>query len=73
MFGRGCFAAIRQLATFHAEWWDSPKLKTIDWVPLGESDLNKGGSRSTPSLGRLSSTVRIRASGRYAAERRAAL
>ena len=45
---KGCsaedaFAAIRQLASFHAEWWDSPKLKTIDWVPLGESDLNKGG------------------------------
>jgi len=37
------FSAIRQLASFHAEWWDSPKLKTIDWVPLGESDLNKGG------------------------------
>ena len=45
---KGCsaedaFAAIRQLASFHAEWWDSPKLKAIDWVPLGESDLNKGG------------------------------
>jgi aminoglycoside/choline kinase family phosphotransferase len=45
---KGCsaedaLAAIRQLASFHAEWWDSPKLKTIDWVPLGESDLNKGG------------------------------
>jgi Domain of unknown function (DUF227). len=40
---KGCsaedaFAAIRQLASFHAEWWDSPKLETIDWVPLGESD-----------------------------------
>ena len=37
------FVAIRQLASFHAEWWDSPKLETIDWVPLAESDLNKGG------------------------------
>src|SRR6476646_7731201 len=37
------FTAIRQLASFHAEWWDSPKLKTIDWVPLAESDLTKGG------------------------------
>jgi len=37
------FVAIRQLASFHAEWWDSPKLTTIDWVQLTESDLNKGG------------------------------
>jgi hypothetical protein len=37
------FAAIRQIASFHAEWWESPKLKTIDWVPLSESDINKGG------------------------------
>src|SRR5579872_6810215 len=33
---KGCssedaFAAIRQIASFHAEWWDSPKLKSIDW------------------------------------------
>jgi len=45
---KGCpaedaFAAVRELASFHAEWWDSPKLETIDWVPLGESELNKGG------------------------------
>ena len=50
---KGCsaedaFAAVRQIATFHAEWWDSPKLKTIDWVPLGESDLNKGGCALYP-------------------------
>src|ERR1700687_4419934 len=43
---KGCsaddgFAAIRQLASFHAEWWDSPQLKTTDWGPLGESELNK--------------------------------
>jgi len=37
------FSAIRQLASFHAEWWDNPKLETIDWVPLAESDFNKGG------------------------------
>ena len=45
---KGCpaedaFAAVRELASFHAEWWDSPKVATIDWVPLGESELNKGG------------------------------
>ena len=37
------FAAIRQLASLHAEWWDSPKLKAIGWLPHVESDLNKGG------------------------------
>jgi hypothetical protein len=42
------FAAIRQIASFHAEWWESPKLKAIDWVPLGESDINKGGMALYP-------------------------
>src|SRR5260370_14563586 len=50
---KGCsaedaLAAIRQLASFHAEWWDSPKLNTIDCVPLGESDLTKGGLAPYP-------------------------
>jgi Phosphotransferase enzyme family len=50
---RGCsaddaFAAIRQIASFHAEWWESPKLRDIDWVPLGESDINKGGMALYP-------------------------
>ena len=40
---KDAFTAINQLASFHAEWWDNPKLQTIDWVPLGESDLTKGG------------------------------
>jgi hypothetical protein len=44
---QGCSAqdallAIRQLASFHAEWWDNPKLETIDWVPLAESDFRGG-------------------------------
>src|SRR5258706_7138349 len=43
---KGCsaedaFAAIRQLAPFHGEWWDRPKLKTIDWVPLEQTDRSK--------------------------------
>jgi hypothetical protein len=45
---QGCSAedalsAIRQIASFHAEWWESPKLNSMDWIPLGESDINKGG------------------------------
>jgi hypothetical protein len=50
---KGCsaedaFVAVRQLAELHAEWWESPKLKVIDWVPLGESDANKGAMALYP-------------------------
>ena len=50
---KGCsaeeaFGAAGQIATLHAEWWDSPKLKQLDWIPLGESDLNKGGMALYP-------------------------
>ena len=30
--------AVRELATFHAAWWESPKLLEIAWLPRG-SDL----------------------------------
>ncbi len=30
--------AVRELAKFHAIWWDSPKLQEITWLPRG-SDL----------------------------------
>ncbi len=30
--------AVRELAKFHAIWWDNPKLQQITWLPLG-SDL----------------------------------
>jgi len=42
------FAAVRQLATLHGEWWDSPKLQPFEWMPLGESELNKGGMALYP-------------------------
>jgi len=42
------FAIISQIATLHGEWWESPKLAEIDWVPRGESDLNKGGMALYP-------------------------
>lgn len=50
---KGCsakdaFVAVHQLADLHAEWWESPKLKTIDWVPLGESEANKGAMALYP-------------------------
>lgn len=42
------FAAIRQIASFHAKWWDNSKLRTIDWVPVAESDISKGGLALCP-------------------------
>ena len=29
---------IRHLAGFHASWWDSPLLESLDWMPLREAD-----------------------------------
>lgn len=42
----GCSAAeaelaIRELAKFHATWWESPRLAEIDWMPLGNDPVNK--------------------------------
>lgn len=42
------FATVSQIATLHGEWWESPKLNEIEWVPRGESDLNKGGMALYP-------------------------
>jgi hypothetical protein len=44
----GCSAedamlAVRLLADFHAQWWESPKLGALEWMPTSDSDLNKGG------------------------------
>ena len=40
----GCSAeeaelCIRQLAMFHATWWESPRLAEIDWMPLTSDPL----------------------------------
>ena len=45
---KGCSAAdallaVRELAALHAQWWEHPKLQTLDWMPLAESDITKGG------------------------------
>ena len=29
---------LRQLASFHASWWDSPLLEDLGWMPLREGD-----------------------------------
>ncbi len=33
--------AIRELAKFHATWWDSPRLAEIDWMPFANDPVNK--------------------------------
>lgn len=33
--------AIRELAKFHATWWDSPRLAEIDWMPYANDPVNK--------------------------------
>ena len=32
--------AVRELARFHAAWWDAPRLAELSWLPLGE-DLGR--------------------------------
>ena len=34
---------VRNLARFHAQWWDSPKLDSLDWVPSLASPIIKLG------------------------------
>lgn len=56
---------IRQMARFHASWWDSPALEGLDWMPLREADagafehiypgawaalIEKAGGRMPPGL-----------------------
>ena len=33
--------AVRELAKFHATWWDSPRLAELDWMPLVNDPVNK--------------------------------
>ncbi len=34
---------LRELATLHAAWWNSPRLAELDWVPDSGSPINKAG------------------------------
>ena len=38
--------AIRELAKFHATWWDSPRLEEIDWMPYINDPVNKSAEES---------------------------
>jgi hypothetical protein len=31
---------IREMARFHATWWDHARLPSLDWIPLGNSEIN---------------------------------
>jgi aminoglycoside/choline kinase family phosphotransferase len=38
--------AVRELAKFHAAWWDSARLAEIDWMPLANDPANKAAEES---------------------------
>lgn len=37
-----CELILRELARFHAEWWSSPRLSELDWVPMVNSEIQRG-------------------------------
>jgi Ecdysteroid kinase-like family len=48
----GCTAedaafTIRQLAAFHAAWWEHPRLRTMDWLPVFDEQAEDAQERYT--------------------------
>jgi hypothetical protein len=41
--------AIDELVKLHAEWWDSPKLAELTWVPESRDPINKAGLAFYPA------------------------
>ena len=38
--------AIRNLATFHAAWWESPRLEMLDWMPFVNAPVHQSAQQS---------------------------
>jgi hypothetical protein len=38
---------IRQLAAFHAAWWEHPRLRTLDWLPVFDAQAEDAQARYT--------------------------
>ena len=38
--------AIRELAKFHATWWDTPRLEELEWMPCANDPINKSAEQS---------------------------
>lgn len=34
---------VEALAKHHAQWWNHPRLAELDWMPEGDSEINKAG------------------------------
>ncbi len=34
---------VESLAQHHAQWWNHPRLPELDWIPKGDSEINKAG------------------------------
>lgn len=39
---------VAQLAAFHAEWWDSPRLAGLTWMPTASAPIQKAGMMLYP-------------------------
>ncbi|MCH8815244.1 MAG: DUF1679 domain-containing protein [Chloroflexi bacterium] len=37
---------LERIARFHATWWDSPKLASLDWIPLGNDPVNQSAEQA---------------------------
>lgn len=37
---------VREMARFHATWWDSPELSRLDWIPLGNDPVNQSAEKA---------------------------
>jgi hypothetical protein len=37
---------IREMAGFHATWWDHPRLPSLDWIPLGNDPINQSAEQA---------------------------
>jgi aminoglycoside/choline kinase family phosphotransferase len=58
--------AIRHLAPFHARWWDSPRLRTLEWLPHpGSPEVSAHMAEIQASLGDALATVRQRFGARF--------
>ena len=42
--------AIREIAKLHAQWWDSPKLKRLDWMPHQNRDIKSSFAENWPEF-----------------------
>ena len=54
--------AIRELAKFHATWWESPRLTEMDWMPVVNDPVNRSAEEAyqdawDPFLDRFGSTL----------------